>query len=330
MGKNKRNFSRFLEFEHKKIKKHWFWYTIILFFPTLWFSIILPYWGINFLLIEPTDNRLTIWGLITTILLSSIVIFITFTHNLYMNRIENDIIDKKEGEIQYLSTVMENIDKICSEKLSVLKRKIADDKMRADIISNPNNQLKRIITGINECLVKLLNNRENNFKFKDFSVTIIYSFPQEDKVWRWLEGMGEKEMELKTLLSSDSTSTFNYLLKTNKPYYFNNNKEKAKADGQYEYSPQDTVSSDLNEVVGSIFCYRYKIIESEKTYIDAIISISTQRKRFSKDESEICRNVRDNMISLVKDTFGKRIGIELTLLYLQYLKSLEKNDNIEI
>lgn len=60
--------------------------------------------------------------------------------------------------------------------------------------------------------------------------------------------------------------------------------------------------------------------KNDTLYVEAMLSISTQKKRFTKDDDEACKNVRENMISLVKDSFGKRIGIELSLLYLEYLQ----------
>lgn len=82
-----------------------------------------------------------------------------------------------------MSTIMDSVDKICDEKFSKLKNRLAEaknsSKQKAQIISDPNNQLKRIIIGITECLVELLSNDEIKFSFKDFFVTIAYNFPKE-------------------------------------------------------------------------------------------------------------------------------------------------------
>lgn len=136
-------------------------------------------------------------------------------------------------------------------------------------------------------------------------------------------------MDLETLLNPMSDSTFNYLLKSQKPYYFNNKKEDAKRELRYMYNPQDELSEENGEFIGSIFCYRYQVKKGGEDYIDAMLSISTQKKRFAKDEEDACRNVRDNMVSLVKDSFGKRIGIELSLLYLEYLQKQQDKNELE-
>ena len=127
-------------------------------------------------------------------------------------------------------------------------------------------------------------------------------------------------MNIETLFDPKENSTFNYLLDSQKPYYFNNKKEDAKKEKRYIYNPQDELSEENGEEVGSIFCYRYQVKKNDTLYVEAMLSISTQKKRFTKDDDEACKNVRENMISLVKDSFGKRIGIELSLLYLEYLQ----------
>ena len=127
-------------------------------------------------------------------------------------------------------------------------------------------------------------------------------------------------MNIETLFDPKENSTFNYLLDSQKPYYFNNKKEDAKKEKRYIYNPQDELSEENGEEVGSIFCYRYRVKKNDTLYVEAMLSISTQKKRFTKDDDEACKNVRENMISLVKDSFGKRIGIELSLLYLEYLQ----------
>lgn len=329
MEKNKNKDRHLLERLHNFLKKHWVWYTIIISIPSIWFSVVLQYFG-KILCFINAENNITVFGIVCTLVLLVFVLGITFLNNLYLSRTETGNLERMDGKIKYLSTILDNVDKICDEKYSRLKNKILEAKTtpkdKAKIISDPNNQLKRIITGITECLVKLLNNRDTEYTFKDFFITIAYNFPQEKSKWRWTEGTVEKEMDLDKLLEKGCQSTFNYLLSSNKPYYFSNNKEMARKEGRYLYNPQDELSEEIDEPVGSIFCHRYQVKKSGKVYVDAMISISTQKKRFSKEEEAACNNVRENMVSLVRDTFGKRIGIELSLLYLEYLQMKEEEE----
>ncbi|MGN8944813.1 hypothetical protein ACTNEF_06865 [Bariatricus sp. HCP28S3_E4] len=308
---------------HNFFKRHWCWYTIIISIPTIWFSVIVPYLGKSIGLLDK-NGQATRVGICFTACLVGIVLIIAFLNNLYLSRTETGQLEKLIGKVEYLSTIMEKVDKICNEKYSRLRNKIVEAKgdasARAEIISNPNNQLKEIINGITDCLVKLLNNSEMEYSFKDFLVTIVYRFPQENDSWKWTEGTVEKDMNIETLFDPKENSTFNYLLDSQKPYYFNNKKEDAKKEKRYIYNPQDELSEENGEEVGSIFCYRYQVKKNDTLYVEAMLSISTQKKRFTKDDDEACKNVRENMISLVKDSFGKRIGIELSLLYLEYLQ----------
>lgn len=311
---------------HNFFKKHWCWYTVIVSLPSVWFSVIVPYLGNKWKLLDDSGQATTV-GTVCTIVLVGVVFLIAFLNNLYLSRTETGQLERLEGEVQYLSTILEKVDKICNEKYTKLKNKIVETKgepeKRAEIITNPSNQLKEIVNGITECLVELLNNSETEYKFKDFFVTLVYRFPQENEPWKWAEGTIEKDMDIETLFDPNNESTFNHLLQSNKPYYFNNKKEDARKDGKYIFNPQDELSEEKGEIIGSIFSSRHQVKKDGKIYVDAMLSISTQKKRFAKDDEQACENVCDNMFSLVRESFGKRIGIELSLLYLEYLKKNE-------
>lgn len=332
MGKHKKknqkgSSKRILNTLSSIFKKHWYIYIIITCIPSAWFSAILPYAG-NLLYLVDENNSLTFIGIIATIVVMVIVAIIVFSHDSYLKYKEGNDIDVIKGKRDFLQEIIKNVDKICDEKLLTIRgRMIAEkegNKEKVTIISNPKNQLRRIIEGMTECLVNLLNSDDNPLKFGDFLITIAYSFPQENTNWQWTDDSKEKDLELEDLLNPNCLSTFNYLLKSNDPYYFNNNKEDAKVHGQYAYTPLDELSANSKEIVGSIFCYRYRIKKKNTTYVDAMLSITTQKKRFSQNDDDESRiNVCGNMVSIVKDYFGKRIDIELSLLYLEYLKNQE-------
>lgn len=327
---NKQN-SSFMKKLYTFFKKHWLWCSIIVQIPTIWFSVIIPFMGKKYALTTAT-NELTALGIIITIIIIILSSIFALLNNLITSRVEiNNINDREdlESEKEYLSTIISNINKICEEKYSTLVNVVATEKdsevSRATIISNPNNQLKRIIEGITECLATSLSTKDNIFAPNDFLVSIAYRFPLEDNTWRWTEGIGQKELDFDVLLSKDCKSTFNYLIKSGTSFYFNNKKERAKKDNHYFYTPQDETLAGLKEIVGSIFCCKYQV-KNKKTgmvYVDSMISVTTQRKRFCIDKSNICKTVRTNMHNLITSEFGNRIGIELSLLYLEYLKEHE-------
>lgn len=302
-------------------KKHWFWYTLIMAFPTVWFSIIIPFWGV--ILGLQDDSGVTLLGIILSLVLSLPVAAWMILNNWYSSKFEKERVERLESEISYLGTITESVDKICDEKYDRLRRIIEKVKTGdidpPQIVTRPNNQLKRIISGITSCLVEFLKTSEQNFQFKDFLVSIAYCFPVDDGKWKWADGMEERDFTLDDLLAKECKSTFRYLMESGKPYYFNNKKENAKSVDRYCYNKQDELNSESGEPVGSIFCHNFKIKRGSTVYVDAYLSISTTKKRFSVDDNEICNNTKNNMVSLVKDSFGRRIGIELCLLYLEFL-----------
>ncbi|MBQ7841178.1 MAG: hypothetical protein IJ390_11960, partial [Lachnospiraceae bacterium] len=307
------------------------WYTVLIAFPTIWFSVIVPYFGES---LHITNNlgKLNRAGFIISIVLCVTDAGMVLLNNWYSSKSEYGKLEVLQGEIEYLRTISENIDRICDEKYERLKASIYDEKEqlteKAKIITNPGNQLKRIITGITDCLVKLMDTQEVNYQFKDFSVTLAYNFPQENTEWEWAEGLNDRGTSSTELFKPECKSTFNHLLKQKAPYYFNNKKEDAKEKDCYVYNSQDKLNSDMNEPVGSIFCYNFKVEKGKKVYVNAILSISTHKKRFStSDDEEKCKNVMENMVALVKDSFGKRIKIELSLLYLEYLQCISKKQD---
>lgn len=326
-GKQKAHSKKISGIIFRIFKNHWYIYILIVGTPSAWFSAILPYTGHFFNLVDE-NNSLTTMGIILTFIVMFLVAIIVFVHDSYLKYTEDNYNEVIKGKRDFLQEIIKNVDKICDEKLSTIRSRVIAEKEggveKATIISVPQKQLCRIIEGMTECLVNLLNSEDNVLKFGDFLITIAYCFPMEKVSWQWTDDSKEKDMELEDLIDDQCLSTFNFLLKTNNPYYFNNSKENAKSNGQYAYTPLDELCSNSNEIVGSIFCYRYKIRKGKTVYIDAMLSITTQKKRFSKsDDNRTCNNVCENMVSIVKDYFGKRIGIELCLLYLEYLKNQE-------
>ena len=306
----------------------WLLYTVLVSIPTIWFTVIVPYFGgiLKLTKIVGEQVQFTVRGVISTIIVTVILLVIMYYKSKFQVKSQ---ISELEDEVSYLRSITDNVDRICDEKYIQLQRSIVEIKENGvnppKIISNPNHQLKSILTAITSCIVELMKTPDLNFAFKDFYVTLTYNFPLENDEWSWTDGITEKYMSLDELLSDSVKSTFNYLRKSKKPYYFNNKKEDAKREDRYVFNPQDELNFESGEPAGSIFCYNYKIKKGSKVFIDAMLSISTQKKRFAPENDEQIKNARDNLVSLSKDYFGKRISIELSLLYLEYLKENDKD-----
>ncbi len=322
MAKNKKEYIQII---HNATKKHWIWYTIIITLPTIWFTFFCTVLGTT-LKIKGETGNFTILGKILSAIIILISIVISLFNNYYASKSEFGELERLRGHIEYLEKIENSVDSICDEKAMQIKKTIYQVKKTGknspEIISNPSNQLKKILEQIAECLVSFMERPDEKYSFKDFFVTLAYNFPEESDEWSWLEGTTERGMSLNELTDLSNKTTINYLRTNQKTYYFNNCKEDAKREDRYVYDEYDLTNEENGKPVGSIFCYNFKIRQNNLVYVDAILSISTQVKRFAEenDKGKI-DNAKDNMVNLVKEHFGRRITIELGLLYLDYVKN---------
>ena len=326
MAKSKKNY---FEIIHNVTKKHWIWYTIVILAPSLWFTFVAPVFGTALHIKKQTGN-FTVIGKIISVFLCVITVIVTLWNNHYASKSEFGELEKLKGNIQYLETITDSVDSICDEKATQVKRTIYQVKAIGveppKIISNPSKQLKKILEQVSVCLVTFMERPDEKYSFKDFFVTLAYNFPEENKEWVWLEGTTERGISLSELTKSGNNTTFNYIRTRQKTYYFNNKKEDAKDKGKYMYDSYDITNEANGRPTGSIFCYNFKIRQGNVNYIDAILSISTQEKRFAEDDDkEKVENAKDNLVQLVKEYFGRRISIELSLLYLEFLHQQKLN-----
>lgn len=321
MAKNKKNYSEII---HNITKRHWIWYTIIISSPTIWFTFFVPVFG-KTLHIKNKMGDFTVGGIIVSVIIITASVLIALYNNRYASKSEFGELEKLRGHIEYLEKITDSVDLICDEKSTQVRRAISQVKQNAksspEIISKPSNQLKKILEQIAVCLVTFMERPDEKYSFKDFFVTLAYNFPEENQDWVWLDGTTERGISLQELTDLQNKTTFNYIRTSQKTYYFNNRKEDARKEDRYLYDSYDSTNEANGKSVGSIFCYSFKIRQGNTIYVDAILSISTQQKRFAEDNNvEKIENAKDNMVRLVKEYFGRRITIELGLLYLDYLR----------
>lgn len=331
MAKIKKNRA---EIAHNLTKRHWIWYSIIISAPTLWFTFFAPVLG-KTLRIKNETGDFTKGGIVISAIVVLISLALVLFNNWYASRSEYSELEGLRGHIDFLEKITDSVDLICDEKATQIRRIIDQVKNKKrnspDIISKPSNQLNKILEQISACLVTFMERPDEKFSFKDFFVTLAYNFPEENQEWVWLDGTKERGISLKELTDPKNNTAFNYIRTSHKTYYFNNKKEDAKKDCRYLYDSFDITNEENGKPVGSIFCYNFKINQGNKTYVDAILSISTQQKRFvdeddeRKTKNDKIENAKDNIIILVREYFGRRISIELGLLYLDYLQNLESN-----
>ncbi len=319
----KKKIGEITEILYNLIKKHWIIYSITIFLPTIWFSFIINYYGVSLklLTVDTAGNkRFTGTGSVVTYIIVFGVFLITLFNNYYSSRSRIEKLKILEGENIFLKEICDSTDIICNEKLEQLKtvlHNVVNKKMDSPvIISNPSNQLKRILEQINNCLANLMTQAVEKYSYNDFNLSLAYNFPFENSEWYCVEGICDNEFSVDYLLNSKST--INYLLQSTKPYYFNNKKEDAKKCDQYLYNSTDEINAENEEILGSVFCYKIHIKKNSTIYINAVLTITTKQKRFVQDDDKIkVNNARENILKLVRDHFVKRISVELILLYLE-------------
>lgn len=320
MEKVKKNYSEII---YNLTKVHWIWYTIIISLPSIWFTFLVPIFGVS-LHLKDENGNFSIGGIIGSIIVVTLSLIIAGFNNHYASKSGFGELEKLRGHIEYLEKITDSVDNICDEKYKQIRSTISqvkeNRKSSPEIISRPSNQLMKILEQISMCLVTFMERPDEKYAPKDFFVTLSYNFPQENNIWRWVDGTIERGIALSELTGEGKNSTFNYIRNSKKAYYFNNKKEDAMLDGKYLYDSYDETNAANGKPVGSIFCYNFKICLGNITYVDAILSISTQQKRFAVENDQVkINNARDNTVRLVKEYFGRRISIELGLLYLDYL-----------
>ncbi len=178
--------------------------------------------------------------------------------------------------------------------------------------------MKHILDKMNNCLCKLLYQKEYSINSDELYISLYYNFPMENNVWRQADSLSpEKGLTIDELM--DEKSTFSKVLSSKEPFLFYNSKEQARKLDSYIRDGEDRINEN-DELKGSIACYRIVVKEEKQELIKAVLSITTYNKRFvSSDNKKIINNVKFNMDEYIFKPFIKRIDIELCLLYLATL-----------
>lgn len=309
---------------HEWVQRQWLIVSILVSTSSIWFSLILSFWGENLGLIgvDATGKKqFTFIGIILTVLIVGFSLLLVMAQRYYEYSKLNT--DKDKRKLYVLEQVDIETNKICDNKYITLKRRIAEIKKGninefPQIVSNPCEQLKHITEKMNNCLCKLLSQNEYSINENELYISLYYNFPMEDNLWRLTDSIApERGLSINELL--DEKSTFSQVLKSREPFLFYNSKEQARKMDSYISDGEDSLNEN-NELKGSIACYRIIINESGQELIKAVLSITTYNKKFvNSDNKKTIDNVKFNMDEYILKPFIKRISIELCLLYLSIL-----------
>lgn len=314
---------------HEFVIRRWLIVSIFLSTSSIWFSLILSFWGEELNLITSAvkgKRQFTIVGLILTILIISFSCLLAAAQRCY----EYCKFDLNEDKLKLI--ILENVDveinTICNNKFITLTQRLWEIKQNnihefPENISKPCEQLKYITEKINDCLCKLLSQNEYSINENELYISLYYNFPLENESWYRAKNIfPEKGLNIDELINGQTT--FSKVLKSKEKFIFYNSKEQARKTDNY-ISDGDDKLDDNNELKGSIACYRIIIKESGQELIKAVLSITTYNKKFVNSENKkVIDNVKFNMETYILDPFVKRINIELCLLYLSFLHNSKK------
>lgn len=309
---------------HEWVQRKWLIVSILISTSSIWFSLILNFWGEQLRLISTTPDKkkqLTALGLILTMVVVGFSCVLVMAQRYYEYSKLNNNKDKRK--LYILESIDAETNRICDSKYITLKKKIWKIKNGKttnipQIVSNPCEQLKHILDKMSNCLCKLLSQKEYDINQEELYISLHYNFPMENECWMKADSLTpEQGLTIDEL--RDSKTTFSKALISKEPLLFYNSKEQARKHDSYISDENDKIDEN-DELKGSIACYRITVKEGKQELIKAVLSITTYNKKFvNSNDNKIINNVKYNVDKFILKTFIKRINIELCLLYLAAL-----------
>jgi hypothetical protein len=298
---------------YEGLKKHWVWNTIILFLPSIWFPAIINLCG-NVLHMTSEDGKktnLTLFGIVVT----GIVYVLVLAILLWNSRCANKEDDKHQKEIEsiqssysQLNYILSCVHSICDNQFDMLKNTFKTSINCTD----PSKQIEIILQKISDCLADV-----SKMDSKKINVALAYKISNGPEDWCWAQySRTDGGLPLPELKGNCGT-TFYQIFSGNREFVFYNSKIDAEKESHYVFDAKD--KSYRNS--GSIVCKKINVATPEKTYVEAILSITTYGKKFVPDDNEkLIEVVESNIRDIILPEFELRIQIELAQFCLQKLQ----------
>lgn len=339
-SKKKSKKDKFFSWLDQYATKHWFFTSFCIVGASWWFSLMITFFGEQLNLISIDDNGSKSFTILGVVLTGIVFLFIIL--NTALSKYRKELPDNVQKELNetragfnLLDKLMSSVSKVCDSKFSKQIKKIEsiiDNGEEPPVIySSPCNQFEMITKELVDCLVFILNTDDHRIKTDSLYASIAYNFPVEkDNVWQWADVENQKGLDLDTLLSEDST--FSYLLNHPKTFEFYNSKQDAYDERKYVPDEHDKYD-EQGKLLGSILCYEIIIKRNDKTYVRAILSVTSYDIQFvdaktnDEETKKAIINTRENIRKIILSEFEKRIKIELCNYYIQFLRNKWKEKN---
>lgn len=289
----------------KVLNRYYLIKPISAFLGTIWFSIVIKYWGV-FLKLVDADSKLTAWGWILTVLVYGLMLWISI-----VSVQESKILVSYETNMHIYEHLIKSLDDLCDssydrilEHLKKMKTKVRSRDMYKNTVE-PIKQLKDISREIKECFSEIA-----DFQNDDLVVSMAYNFPAKGDEWYWVDskymegGLSTRE------LFANKNSTF-YHVAHNEDFIFYSDKKVAYEDNCYIYDSKDR----KGEVCGSIVCMKIPVLIENEVVARIILSVSSYGVLLCTQDKEDA--VGEIIEKILLRRFSKRIRIELAHLYIK-------------
>lgn len=292
-----------LRFNHWQKEKHRFLFPTLTFFCTIWFPVVIRFWG-STLRFSVTTDELTLWGWIVTATLYITSFFLIIT---------DTACKKYSSSHAHLQAINESIYHICNKKYETLLNVINElsDQPPPEVIGNPRAQLNELRTRLCSCLKGVVQ--------PDNCITVDFLYKCEfDSNWQH-SGFDAVSTKFRERIITERNSSFREALDCPSGVVWYNNKKDAYNNGKY--FPK---SSSLK---GSIYCKRITL-GSEKATASLVICVSSS-DYLARVGNKFEENLVLQNLEYIVNQYEKRIQIELEYFYIQQYKHYLKRKSDE-
>jgi len=317
-----------LNFLADRLDRHWIWKILISFFPSIWFPIVVKYFGVQFYLVKSEDtSHLTTVGMVCTFIIYGLSLGILIISGYHS---KNEEIRQKEYQSKIRS--LESTNNLSCNLLARVRQadinkndnllsfaSEADYSDDADFICKlkPLDNLKNIADEIRNCIHEATSIGDDKL-----IVSMAYCLGESD--WFWVDSHAVYGGLSLTELTTNQKTIF-YQIKERQidsSFVYINNKAAYLEKNMYVSDQRDKIYKN----VGSLVCVEVKAEANNMTFARLIISISSYGKKFSNEDSNEQTSIVEENLNTILSQFEEKIITELTLLYLQ--ENLSKSPSL--
>lgn len=215
--------------------------------------------------------------------------------------------------VELYEKMIKGMNEIQNQKDQDLRTHVATNingKTFARIITNPRSKLDTLSKKIEGTILKCA---EENVGI--VTTTLAYRMQDYENAWgRWENVDLSSDVKDPGELAQDIKSTFHSVV-NGKSFRFYNDKRVGYKEDRYSGNENDT---------GSIMCWYVPVIISEKTYAEAVFSLST-KKQFLKSNKKKEKKLEE-VLETILAKYEKILKCELLFFYIEKMNSFCDND----